>query len=103
MSDWKFPSDGTVSPHAVHSKAIAMTAIELVMRYPQDAADWCGGHLAERDGAATVMVRTTDGLVPARFGDWILRDERFPEGKQFYPLPPGVFEALFEVAEGDPE
>ena len=58
-----------------------------------DLAKWCGGSIA-RDGQkyAAIIIRTLEGNMWARPGDWIIKGVK----GEFYPCKHDIFEQTYE-------
>lgn len=68
----------------------------------EQLANWCGGRLRGvklPSEKRVIQIDTLEGEMDASFGDWIIRGV---EG-EFYPCKPSVFEATYELLEGEDE
>jgi hypothetical protein len=65
---------------------------------PDDAARWCGGHVAipagehYTGGPLVVEIDTLEGVMAARKGDWIIRGVQ----GEFYPIKADILEQTYD-------
>lgn len=79
-------------------KPIVIEAVKLTKENWPDIIDWMTINGAVFRGESEgLIVETLEGDMTAQFGDWILRG-LFNE---FYPCKPDVFEASYELVDGN--
>jgi hypothetical protein len=73
----------------------------------QQLAEWCSGTIrtalavpTDRDSITTyVDIRTSEGVMAAAPGDWIIREPFPTSDRRFYPCKPDIFAATYDIAE----
>lgn len=58
-----------------------------------NVADWCNGSVAmDVEGNAVILIRTLEGEMQARFGDYVIKGVK----GEFYPCKPDIFHLTYD-------
>jgi hypothetical protein len=82
------------SPKRFRKKPVVIEAMRWNGQNQQAIFDWAQGKVAEGIGEGCLIVRTLEGVMVAKLGDWILKGVK----NEFYPCAADIFAMTYEAA-----
>ncbi len=76
-------------------RPVVVVARQVTDENMAELATWCGGKHWTVEGPPAVIVRTLEGAMTAKRGDWIIEGIK----GEFYPCKPDIFEMTYEPYE----